>query len=178
MFVWGAASHMVLPIGTMGWKSLPAEETLVPQLKQAISERGLYSYPGMGEGEMSKEEQKALEEKVRRGPQVMLLFNPAGSELITGRQLGTELLSNVLAALFAAVILARVPAGRFSRTMLATAMGVLSWLSIEVSYWNWYGFPTEYAEGAFIDQTVGWLLTGGTVAMILGRKRPAALSQA
>ncbi len=40
MFVWGAVSHTVLPLGEMGMKNLPAEDALVPAMKLAINERG------------------------------------------------------------------------------------------------------------------------------------------
>jgi hypothetical protein len=31
VFIWGAVAHMILPIGDMGIRMLPAEQTLLPR---------------------------------------------------------------------------------------------------------------------------------------------------
>jgi hypothetical protein len=40
-----------------------------------------------------------------------------------------------------------------------------------VSYWNWYGFPTDFTTGAALDEIIGWFLGGLVLAAIV---RPAA----
>jgi hypothetical protein len=87
--------------------------------------------------------------------------------------LGTEFASNALGALLAAIILSRVRGSRFTKSLLAAGMGALAWLSIDASYWNWYGFPNAFAGAAFIEQTVGWFLSGGAISLVLGRERPS-----
>ncbi len=169
MFIWGAVSHMALPIGDMGIKNLPGEELLLPQMKLLLSERGFYAFPGMKEGEMSEEEMKEWEEKYRQGPRGAVIFDPSGAEMMSVAQLGTEFASNALAALVAAMILVRAGRDWASRTLVAGAIGVAAWLSIDVSYWNWYRFPDEMAMAGLIDQTAGWLLSGGAIALVLGR---------
>jgi hypothetical protein len=47
LFVWSAFSHIVLPIGAMGLRSLPNENVVMPVMKDAIREPGLYMFPGM-----------------------------------------------------------------------------------------------------------------------------------
>ena len=47
---------------------------------------------------------------------------------------------------------------------LAGAAGVFSWASIEIAYWNWYGFPAAFVLAELIDQVVGWSLA--TLAMV------------
>ncbi|MGH7149260.1 MAG: hypothetical protein ACREIU_01110 [Planctomycetota bacterium] len=44
-----------------------------------------------------------------------------------------------------------------------------------MSYWNWYGFPTDFAKAALIEQTVGWGLSGLAIAAFV-RKSPASAS--
>ena len=60
MFAWGALSHMALPLGTMGIKSLPGENEVVATLKDAIPEPGLYFFPGMDmKRKLTSEEERA-----------------------------------------------------------------------------------------------------------------------
>jgi hypothetical protein len=177
VFAWNAVAHMVLPLGEMGIQSLPAEEAVVPALQQAIRQRGLYFFPGMPPGEMTSEATKGGEEKMRRGPQGILVYDPAGGEMMDPAQLGIELGSTVLGALLVAVVLACTRVGRAGRTLLATALGLFAWASIEVSYWNWYRFPDAYALGTLIEHTVGWLLGGVAIALALGRPKPAQPSR-
>src|SRR5712664_3353336 len=82
MFIWGAFDHKVLPTGEMGIQDLPAETTLVPQLKEKIPVRGAYRIPGMKPKDTSEGSQKAIEEKYKSGPIGMLIYDPAGGSAI------------------------------------------------------------------------------------------------
>jgi hypothetical protein len=57
--------------------------------------------------------------------------------------------------------------------VLATLIGIVGWISIDVSYWNWYRFPTSYVADALIEQAVGWFLSGLAMAFVL-RSRAAS----
>jgi hypothetical protein len=173
MFAWSAVDHMILPIGEMGIRSLPAEPTLLPALKRAIDRRGLYFFPGMPEGEMSKAQQDEWADRIRAGPRGILVYDPSGDEPMSFRLLAVELLSDIAAAIVGALILVQVRAGWLSRAVTGMALGVAAWLSIEVSYWNWYRFPDAYTLGTLIDQGVGWLLAGAAIGLTLGRPRSA-----
>ena len=70
-----------------------------------------------------------------------------------------------------AVVLAQIRAGWLARAAIGAALGTFAWLSIDVSYWNWYGFPGMYVAGTFIDQAVGWLLGAAAIGLVLGRPR-------
>ena len=65
----------------------------------------------------------------------------------------------------AAVVLTQVRSGYLGRVLVVTAMGLFGFVSILVSYWNWYGFPTDFTIGAVLDEVIGWFLgrprTGG-----------------
>lgn len=175
VFCWGAVSHMVLPFGEMGIKNLPGEEVLVAAMKASMTERGFYLFPGMEQRgkDMTEAEQKAWEEKYRRGPRGVVVFDPSGSEAMSATMLGAEFASNAFSALILAIVLAHTRAGRGKRVLLATALGIFAWASIDVSYWNWYRFPDLFACSALIDQGIGWLLGGAAIALILGRPKHA-----
>ena len=56
--------------------------------------------------------------------------------------------------------------------LLCALLGLFASLSIDVSYWNWDGFPTDFMRSAVIEQTAGWGLSGLAIAAFV-RKSPA-----
>jgi hypothetical protein len=60
--------------------------------------------------------------------------------------------------------------GFIGRIVASGMFGLVSWLSIEVSYWNWYGFPTDYTLAQAADQVVGWLVAGVAIAIFVKRR--------
>jgi hypothetical protein len=85
--------------------------------------------------------------------------------------LAAELAGTLLAGLLGAAILLRRPLTVGHGALLGAGLGLFVWLSVTLSYWNWYGFPTAYALGEATDQTVGWLIGGAVIAMVGGRER-------
>jgi len=172
MFAWGAASHMFLGIGDTGMKPMPNETAMTAAFKANINEPGLYTLPGLEGGHSaSKEAQEAAAAKYREGPTAMLIYHPTGEEPMSARQLGVELGSNIAAALVVGMIL-MLGAVSFSRGVtITTLIGLTGWLSINVSHWNWYRFPTNFVTAELIDQIAGWLLAGFVLGFIL-RRRP------
>jgi hypothetical protein len=171
-FLWGAVSHMVLPIGKMGLRSLPSEASVLATLQGSVPEPGLYFFPGMDfSRSMTPEEETAWQERYRSGPAGLLVYRPKGGEAMSPWKLLTELLSSVLAAGAAAFVVAPMAAS-YGRRVLATAcMGLFAWFSMSLSYWNWYGFPTDFIVAEGIDQVAGWFLAGLAIAKIAPRPR-------
>jgi hypothetical protein len=63
VFVWSAISHMLLPIGAMGFKTIPSnEDAVLTAMKSNIQESGLYFMPGHEQGANS-----GGDEEVRSG---------------------------------------------------------------------------------------------------------------
>jgi hypothetical protein len=127
---------------------------------------------------MSEEEQKAWAARYTAGPTGLMNYSPGGEGPMTGRQLSSELLSDVLAGCVAAfaVSLTVAPFGR--RVLLVALLGLFAWLSISVSYWIWYRFPAAFIVAEGFDQVVGWLLAGVALAAMFKRSqagvRPAS----
>lgn len=183
VFAWGAISHMVLPLGEVGIKSLPAEERLVPVLQAELHGRSIYFFPGLetrdANGRMlsADEAQAAMDtwsKKWESGPSGLVVFNPSGSPSM-GPLMGVELAGDAIAALILALVLARTSCGFASRVLIALGFGVFAWASIEISYWNWYRFPTDYTIAQLADQAIGWLLSGLAMAGLVGRRARAAV---
>jgi hypothetical protein len=170
VFVWGAVSHMALPLGTIGIQNLPDDEAFASLMRGSIPHSGFYFFPAMPrDSKASKAEQDAamqvFAEKTQRGPTGILVVRTQGTNPMSMRYLGAELLSNLLAAIVAALLLSMgigSPglARLSSRVSFVTMLGLFASLSIEVSYWTWYGFPTAYTLAQFVDQLSSWMLGG------------------
>lgn len=174
MFLWGFVSHMVLPIGEMGVESLPNDGVIVPELSNSLQERNFYVFPGHPAQGATEEAVTQWMKRYEEGPRGIVIFDPTKDvSAMSMKMLGTELASNILAALLAAIVLARVAGTRGTRIWLATLIGIAAWLSIDVSYWNWYRFPDMYAVSQLIDQAVGWMLMGVGIALVLGKGQSA-----
>lgn len=166
-FVWSFISHMILPLGEAGVRTLPNEEAVLADLRGSLPEPGLYIFPMMGDpSNATEEEQKQWAEKYRTGPSGILVYRPLGGEFNFPRLLGVELLTNILAALIAAFLLARMAGSYFQRALMVAALGLFAWLSISISYWNWYNFPTSFILSEGLDQFLGWLVAGLVIAKI------------
>ncbi len=158
---------MALPIGEMGVGSIPNEDAVLSAMKKSITEHRMYLFPGMPEGEMSAADQEAWAAKYEAGPRGVVIYDPTpGVPAMSGRMLGTEFASNAAAALLAAIILSFVRAPYMMRVLVVMSMGIFAWLSVDVSWWNWYRVPTDAAIGALLDQGPGWLFAGLAIAAI------------
>jgi len=164
-FVWSAFSHMVLPLGEAGVRALPAESKVLESLRGSVPEAGLYLFPAPSD--TSPEAQAQWMERHRTGPVGLLVYKPVGGEFSFPRYLAIELLTNILAATLAAVLLGRVSGGYLQRALAVAALGLFAWLSISLSYWNWYGFPTIFILAEGLDQVAGWFLAGLVIARVM-----------
>ncbi len=167
VFMWGFVSHMVLPIGELGQKILPQEELVVGALKASITEPGLYVFPG---GDADTKVSPEEEQKYLAGPRGMLLYDNAVMEEFWTRRLVTEGITDVVAALLAAIALSFTAVGYGMRVAMVAMLGLFGWVSISVPHWNWYGFPTAFVGAEAIDQVAGWLLAGLAIAGIVRGK--------
>jgi hypothetical protein len=176
VFFWGFVSHTLLPLGEVGIAALPNEAVVVPVMRQSIQAPGFYMFPGMGKphGEATEEEQKQWAEKYRQGPTGVLIYHPEGGVAMSPKQLGIELMSNILAGLLAAFFLSQAAGslgGYGARMMFVGMFGLFSSFDILISYWNWYGFPGNFIMAGATDSVLGWTLAGAVLAAMI---KPAA----
>ena len=164
MFLWGAISHMLLPSCGLGMKALPEEDRILAVLKSSIPEPGVYVFPwDEPRTDMEHTETPALVD----GPNGLLVYRPHGSWDVGARQPIVELLADIGCALVAGAALfasrSRLPSYA-RRAAFVAVLGLLPWLAITVSNWNWYHFPTPYLLADLVDQVVGFALTGLVLA--------------
>jgi hypothetical protein len=165
VFAWGAVSHMALPLGEIGVAPLPNQEQVLGALEQNLGGRKLHPFPWY-------EDPARLEEAYRTRPHGIVAFTPAEAPFSMGRALAFEALSNVVCGVLAAFLFAAMaPALATVGTRLAfgALLGAFASLGIDFSYWNWYGFPSEYLAAQLVDQIVAWSLAALVLGWRLGK---------
>ena len=170
---------MVLGLGDTGFKQIPNEDAVIASMRANMKETGFYFFPGMEQPPgMSKEQKKGAQEKWTQkyttGPAGVLIYLPNGGEAMSPKQLVTQLATDILAALIAAFLLASAAGGLTGfggRLLFVTLLGAFAWVVVNLPYWNWYGFPTDFTVVALAEQVIGFFLVGLVLAAMV--KRPA-----
>jgi hypothetical protein len=180
MFAWTSIAHMFLPLGEAGVSEIPNDEALMIALQtSAGTKTGLYIFPGMGLGPDATHAQrsaamKGYEAKLEKNPSGLLMYHPAGSRpMVMPKYLTIEFITELLEALLIVALLAQTRIVTFGgRLGFVTAAGILAAIATNVSYWNWWGFPTVYTASYMFIQIVGFFCIG-LVAAFIFRKSPA-----
>ena len=180
MFVWTAIAHMFLPFGEAGIGEIPNEEAVLTAMQNSIGTKtGLYMFPGMGLGPdashaQRSEAMKGYEAKLEKNPTGLLMFHPAGSRpMMMPKHLTIEFITELLEALLMVALLAQTAIVTFGgRVGFVLVAGILATITTNISFWNWWGFPTVYIASYMFIQIVGFFLVGLVAAFIF--KRSAA----
>jgi hypothetical protein len=177
MFAWTSIAHMALPLGEAGVQNTMDDEALLTAIKANVKDKdGLYTYPSMGLGpdathaQMS-EAMKTFPAKLEKNPSGFFLYHPAGSRAMDmGKFLTIEFVTELCEALLAVWLLAQTRIVTFGgRLGFVTAAGIMAAIATNVSYWNWWGFPTVYTASYMFIQVVGFFLVGLVAAFMFRR---------
>jgi hypothetical protein len=174
MFSWTAIAHIALPFGEAGIQNTMKDETLLSALQSTVNNKpGLYTYPSMGlPPDATHAQQSEAMEKypaiLEKNPSGFFIFHPAGSRpMDMGRFLTIEFITELCEALLVVFLLAQTRITTFAgRIGFVTAAGVLASLATNVSYWNWWGFPTTYTASYMFIQIFGFFLVGVVAAIM------------
>ncbi|HKE44434.1 MAG TPA: hypothetical protein VKB41_07840 [Steroidobacteraceae bacterium] len=169
MFVWGFLASTRL--GSVGISPLPNEPALLDLMRANIPEKGLYFFPGVGDlDNLTEDQQRAWMDKIKAGPNGLLLFDPAGHEPLSARQILTEIISDFLGALLLCILLGFTNLSLWGRVGFGATVGLMAWLTSSVGYWNWYGFPTPYVLAEGFGQVIQWALAALVLTLVMRRK--------
>ena len=179
MFIWTSIAHMALPLGEAGIGEIPNESAVLSSMQSTIGEQsGLYVFPGPGIGKNATRQEKNdamkhMVEKMAANPSGILMYHAPGRPFTFGKWLGiefgTELFETILVVFLLAQTRITTFAGRVGFVLVA---GILAAITTNVSYWNWYGFPSAYTAGYMFIQIVGFFLVGIVAALVLPRRGP------
>jgi hypothetical protein len=177
MFAWTAIAHMALPIGEAGIQNTMDDEALLAAMKTNVKDKdGLYTFPSMGLGPNAThaEQSKAMETfpaKLEKNPSGFFLYHPAGSRPMSmGKFLTVEFITELIEALIAVWLLAQTRIVSFGgRVGFVVVAGIMAAIATNVSYWNWWGFPSVYTASYIFIQVVGFFLVGLVAAIMFRR---------
>jgi len=178
MFVWTSIAHMALPLGEAGTREIPNESAVLSAMQSNIGDQtALYIFPGPGVGKNAtlqekNEAMKHVAEKMAANPSGIFMYHAPGRPFTIGKGLGIEFGTELLEAILVVFLLAQTRivsfAGRLGFVLVA---GILAAITTNVSYWNWYGFPSVYTGSYMLIQIVSFFLVG-VVATFMLRKTP------
>lgn len=177
MFAWTSIAHMVTPLGEAGVENTMKDEELLSALKSNVKDKpGFYMYPSMGlpPDATHAQQSEAMEkypEKLEKNPSGFFIYHPAGSRPMNmGKFLSIEFITELVEALLAVWLLAQTRIVTFGgRLGFVTAAGIMAAIATNVSYWNWWGFPTVYTAAYILIQVVGFFLVGLVAAIMFRR---------
>jgi hypothetical protein len=111
---------------------------------------------------------KHMNEKIAANPSGILMYHAPGRPFAFGKALGIEFATELLEAILVVFLLAQTRiasfAGRIGFVLLA---GILTAIATNISYWNWYGFPSVYVGSYMLIQIVGFFVVGIVAALVL-----------
>jgi hypothetical protein len=170
LFAWESVAHLVLPLGQAGIKTIDNEQAVVASLRDNVKQSGLYFFPAAA----------ATGTAQSGGPTGILAFQPSGTMTMMPRQLLTQLGTDMVAMILAGILLVQAGGlpGYGKRVLFFTLMGILPALRTDISYWNWYGFPTVYTAAQFTVNIVGFCVAGLVLAKIIATPSSALLTKA
>jgi len=172
-FMWGAVAHMVLPIGQMGMKEPTDQKATLAAIAPSTSGAGVYMYPSLPPEKMNDKAAVAAFAAENKGsPFAFVIYAPEGNSATADMSpnLIKQIAGDTFSALIVAFVLALAAFGFGKRVLIAAVLGLFSWLTVSVPYWNWYLFPLDFTLGNLLEQVVGWAISGVVMAWWLGRK--------
>jgi len=179
MFIWTSIAHLVLPLGEAGIGEIPNESAVLSAMQSNIGDQtGLYIFPGMGVGKNPTRQEKSeamkhMAEKIAANPSGILMYHAPGRPFTLGKSLGIELATELLEAILVVFLLTQTRIASFGgRVGFVLVAGILAAIATNVSFWNWYGFPSVYVGSYMFIQVIGFLCVGIVAALVL-RKHTA-----
>jgi len=170
LFVWGAVTHMVLPLGMVGMAPIPAEKdvAVIDLLKSAASENRIYTFPSWDPTSDAPWEQEPFKSRNASGPTGLIVYSPGPGITNMAPSLVRELLTNVLQALAMALVVALLApgVGYGGRVWVCTLIGIAGSLAIDASYWIWYRFPGDFFVAQTAMNVLGALFAGLAIAKL------------
>jgi len=171
-FIWLSVVHLATPLGEVGVRAIPNETEVVTAVKNTISKDGFYFFPNaMTAPGASKEEKKAAMaaamEKMKTSPTGIMIVHPNGKAPLAASLLIVEFLNDVVQGMLLAWLLSVSTMTTIKgKVMFAFVTGLAATCVTNVSYWNWYGFPTDYTLAYMFGEVGGYVVMGLAIAVM------------
>jgi hypothetical protein len=167
MFIWSSIAHIALPLGQIGFSQIPNEAPVLSAMHDSIGERsGLFFFPWTDM--KSSNAMAEAEARMKINPSGLLIYHPPGATGMTARLMIVEFAKEIIISLIAAFLLAQTRIAAYAaRVGFVALTGLAAGITTNVSYWNWYGFPTNYTVAYASMDVVGFVAAGLAIAAIV-----------
>jgi len=169
MFVMMSIAHMS-PVAQIGFSQMADDGPALAALQAGTENKpGLYIYPTV---DMSSKDAMAKAEADRKvKPSGIFIYQRPGAPGMTPKLLITEFLIEIVQSLIAAALLsATMIATYWGRVGFVASVGVVSAITTNVSYWNWYAFPANYTFANMGIELAAFVAAGLAIAALLKPK--------
>lgn len=171
MFVMMSILHMS-PVAQIGFNQMSNDKQALAALQAATGNKaGLYIFPTVDM--KAKDAMAQMDARMKVEPFGIMAYQPPGAK--GGPQLKFlvgEFTKEIIQSLIVAVLLSlTVLAGYWSRVGFVTLVGLVSGITTNVSYWNWYAFPTSYTLANIGIELASFLAAGLAIAALVKPQR-------
>ena len=172
LFAWNAISWMALPFHSDTIKNMPEAAIPINQLKDTLTEDGVYHYPGMPENN-SQEAMDAINAKLEEGPRItMMVYKTGASSFMDPKLFVGGLIINLLTAIFAFILISKLNKKSFQNIIISSvSIGIIVALVTDISWMNWYLFPLDYTLVNVFDRLIAFTLLGLLFALYTFRNK-------
>ena len=177
-FLWGAVSHMLLPFSNNALLMFKDQDAVTRAILANAPISGVYFLPNMTErtSGMTQEEfdaaNKKAEDQMMNGPFMLasVRVGPMGSY---PAHFVIQLITDMLAALFICLVLARVQVSYWNLVFLSLWVGLAGFAAFSLPQWNWYAFSNAFTIAELVDTIAGFFLAGMVIARFVPGKEEA-----
>ncbi|MGQ0742606.1 MAG: hypothetical protein ACT4OG_10020 [Alphaproteobacteria bacterium] len=163
MFIWNWLAHGVLPLGMTGIDTIQNEQVVQDTLRANIDKDGMYMFPfALTQGQTDA-----------KGPEGLLVYHQNVREL-SPMMLGSEFLLEVVEMVILAFLISWTTLTGFAaRLGFAALAGFMVAITTNGSLNIWFGFPADYVAAEILTTTVGFVIGGAVIALMLPRSMKA-----
>jgi hypothetical protein len=171
MFVVLSILHMS-PIAQIGFSRMTNDAPALDALQKATGNKtGLYIFPTVDM--KAKDAMAKMDARMKVEPFGFMAYQRPGTAAgISAGKLAAEFGKVLVQSILAALLLSfAMLAGYWSRVGFVALIGVVSTLTTNISYWNWYAFPTSYTLANMFIEFSGFVAAGLALAWLIKPRR-------
>lgn len=174
LFAWNTISWHYLPFHRWSFHRFENENAVINVLRSSAPTAGMYELPHFNAIESMTEDQKkayeaVYERKLRQGPVVIAAIRPGGTLPDDPSPLFVDALSKLFVAFLLTLTLLQTSSSLafWQRVGFVTLVCLIGGILTRTFDWSVLGFSFTYTLIAFLDLTIGGVLSGMVIVKVL-----------
>ncbi|MEN8789878.1 MAG: hypothetical protein ABF295_10215 [Flavobacteriaceae bacterium] len=161
LLIWNALSWMVLPFHEQSMSSIPESAIKADQLKEQLTEDGVYHYPGMPE-ENTEAAMSEVENKLAQGPRITLMvYKAGGTPFMDPINFLWDFIFGAIVVILIIGIINKFADKSMKNIVFTTiTIGLVVGFMTDLPLMNWFMFPLDYTMANLLDYIVSLGLLG------------------